>query len=123
MLRIPEPVCVVSDMPLTRFNRLPLLILVSALAGCATVASTDAPRGRAVSTEVVPADVADRLFFGRAIPTGGTVSDEQWDEFAREEITPRFPSGLTVCQAQGQWLDPRGVLVHEPVMIVEIIHP
>jgi hypothetical protein len=66
--------------------------------------------------------VADRLFFGRNIPAGGTVSDVEWAQFLSTVITPRFPTGLTVWQANGQWLDPRGNIVREQVFIVEIFH-
>ena len=42
------------------------------------------------------------LYFGRAMP-GGEVSDSDWQRFADEEITPRFPDGLTIEDASGQW--------------------
>src|SRR5262249_4797549 len=38
--------------------------------------------------------VADRLYFGRAIPGGGSVSDAAWTKFLEEVVTPRFPEGL-----------------------------
>ncbi|HET9983799.1 MAG TPA: DUF3574 domain-containing protein [Longimicrobiales bacterium] len=66
--------------------------------------------------------VAERLTFGRSIPGGGSVSDEEWATFLRDVITPRFPRGLTVWRAEGQWLDPRSTLVREPVVVVEIVH-
>ena len=66
--------------------------------------------------------VADQLFFGRSIPGGGTVSDDEWAAFLREVVTPRFPSGLSVWRAEGQWLDERGTLEHEQAMVVELIH-
>src|SRR5262249_11578696 len=52
--------------------------------------------------------VTDRIFFGRAIPGGGSVSEEEWATFLAEVVTPRFPDGLTVWRAEGQWTDPRG---------------
>ena len=67
--------------------------------------------------------VADRLVFGRAIPDGGTVSEEDWSAFLEEVVTPRFPEGLTVWRAEGQWTDPSGVLVEESVLMIEIVHP
>ena len=88
-----------------RTRALPLLLAI-ALSACQTAAPF----------------VADRLFFGRNIPAGGTVSEAQWDAFVRDVVTPRFPKGLTVWQAQGQWLDPRGNIVHEAVYVVEILH-
>ncbi|MGH7570632.1 MAG: DUF3574 domain-containing protein [Gemmatimonadota bacterium] len=67
--------------------------------------------------------VADRLFFGRAIADGGSVSEDEWRDFLEEVVTPRFPDGLTAWHAEGQWTDPSGVLVEEPVMVIEIVHP
>src|SRR5688500_17329335 len=42
------------------------------------------------------------LYFGLARPSG-VVSDANWQSFLRDEITPRFPDGLTVWEADGQW--------------------
>ena len=67
--------------------------------------------------------VADRLFFGRTIPGGGSVSDDDWTAFLRDVVTPRFPSGLSVWRADGQWLDSHGTLEREQTMVVEVIHP
>lgn len=33
------------------------------------------------------------------------VSDEDWRAFLAAEVTPRFPDGLTVIDAAGQWRD------------------
>ena len=73
-----------------------------------------------------PADnavLADRLFCGRSIPGGGMVTDEEWDAFVRDVVTPRFPIGFTVWSAHGQWRGHDGETVREPVMIIEILHP
>lgn len=45
------------------------------------------------------------LFFGTAIPGGGTVSDEDWRDFLDREVTPRFPDGFSTLAAAGQWRD------------------
>lgn len=65
--------------------------------------------------------VADRLFCGRSIPGGGTVTDVEWAQFMSEAVTPRFPDGLTVWRAEGQWREGETV-IHEPVMVLEILH-
>lgn len=68
--------------------------------------------------------VADRLYFGRDIPGGGgTVSDSAWSAFLREVVTPRFPTGLTVYRAEGQWREDDGRIVSEPSFVLEVIHP
>jgi hypothetical protein len=68
--------------------------------------------------------VADRLFFGRDIPGGGgTVSDSAWSAFLREVVTPRFPAGLTILHAEGQWREEDGRIVREESFVLEVVHP
>ena len=50
------------------------------------------------------------------------MSEAAWSAFFHEVVTTRFPEGLTVWRAEGQWTDPSGQLVHEPVLIVEVLH-
>lgn len=62
-----------------------------------------------------------RLFFGLGTPDG-TVSDEKWARFLTDVVTPRFPSGLTVLRADGQWRAPgRAEIASEPSRVVEIV--
>ena len=91
---------------LPRYFRAAALLIALTLSACQTA----------------PAILSDRLFFGRNIPAGGTVSDAQWNEFLRAVVTPRFPKGLTIFQGNGQWLDPRGDVVREPVFVIEVFH-
>jgi hypothetical protein len=52
-----------------------------------------------------PQQIAE-LIFGRGIRARGLgVSDNDWMLFVDDEITPRFPDGLTVFEAAGQWRD------------------
>ncbi len=51
-----------------------------------------------------PQHVAE-LIFGRSIGGRIEVSEKHWMQFVDEEITPRFPDGLTVFDAAGQWRD------------------
>jgi hypothetical protein len=67
-------------------------------------------------------EVSDRLFFGRNIPGGGEVSDSAWNVFLAEEITPRFPNGLTLWRAEGQWANSDKQLIRENVFVVELFH-
>jgi hypothetical protein len=45
--------------------------------------------------------IVAELLFGRS-----HVSDRNWDRFLADEVTPRFPDGLTVYDAKGQWRNP-----------------
>src|SRR5205807_2487081 len=50
------------------------------------------------------------------------VTDAAWSRFLAREVTPRFPDGLTVLDAAGQWQDKeRGLVVREPSKLVMIV--
>lgn len=62
--------------------------------------------------------------FGRDIGNRVGVSDKAWRGFVAREITARFPDGLTVVNATGQWRDPAsGRIVGEPSKLVTIVLP
>src|ERR1700732_888757 len=46
------------------------------------------------------------LMFGRKIVDRIAVTEDEWAGLGDREITPRFPDGLTVFSAAGQWRDP-----------------
>ena len=50
------------------------------------------------------------LYFGMGRSDGSEISQDQWEAFVRDEITPRFPGGLTVVSARGQWRDAGGLI-------------
>ena len=66
--------------------------------------------------------MGDRLFFGRNIPTGGTVSDSAWSVFLAEVVTPRLPAGFTTWQTAGQWRGADGVIAREAGFVLEVEH-
>jgi hypothetical protein len=64
------------------------------------------------------------LTFGRRIVGHIAVSETQWIQFIDNEITPRFPDGLTVYDAAGQWRDPVSKkIVRELSKVVLIVLP
>jgi hypothetical protein len=66
--------------------------------------------------------VRDVIYFGRNRPDGGTVSDGEWQGFLDEVVTPKFPTGLTVVEAAGQWRGQSGVVEQERSEIVTLFH-
>jgi hypothetical protein len=102
----------------------PARVILAALialgtAGCVSVRS----HPRAASTlAAVSAVVCDRLYFGRAIPGGGEVTETQWTAFVATEIAPRFPNGFTTYRAAGHWRGDDGAAVSEQTMVMEIVH-
>jgi uncharacterized protein DUF3574 len=94
------------------------VVLCTVAAGAA--AQSPAPACQAAQQR---RDVAE-LLFGRDIGNRLGVSDADWRRFVAREITPRFPDGLTVTDALGQWRDPdSGRIVREPSKRVEIVLP
>jgi Protein of unknown function (DUF3574) len=62
------------------------------------------------------------LMFGRNVHGRPSVGDTAWMRFLAREITPRFPDGLTVLDATGQWRDPAsGRLARERSRLVVIV--
>jgi Protein of unknown function (DUF3574) len=68
------------------------------------------------------AQVRTTLYFGLARPKG-SVSELEWQIFLRDEVTRRFPDGLTVWEAQGQWRTPAGSIDHEQSKVLLLVHP
>lgn len=65
--------------------------------------------------------VQDELYFGRNKPVG-TVSERDFQKFIQNEVTPRFPDGLTVLEANGQVLGSSGIIKEKTKLLI-LIHP
>ena len=95
----------------------PIAIFLLGLTGHAGAQLVDCRGGQK------PTQVAE-LMFGRKIGDRIGVSEGEWGRFVDREITPRFPAGLTVFNAAGQWRDKdSNKIVREPSKIVQIVLP
>ncbi|MDP9601220.1 DUF3574 domain-containing protein [Variovorax sp. NFACC27] len=92
-----------------------------ALAGCGSLPSS--PGGAKACGSGFETFERDTLYFGRAIPSGGQVSDAEWTAFLDATVTPAFPQGLTVIDAAGQWRGVSGDVVRERSKLVVLLHP
>lgn len=90
------------------------------LAGCVTTPPPPPP-------PVCPAGQSyqqtAQLFFGRNIGDKPGVTDGDFRKFVDEELTPRFPDGLTVLDGGGQWRGKDEVLIREASKVVLIVLP
>lgn len=89
--------------------------LVLAMAACVPMPDRPCPGGQRAA-------VQDTLYFGTAKPDG-VVSPEEWAGFLGAVVTPRFPEGLTVWQASGQWKGADGSIVREASNVLNLAHP
>ena len=64
-----------------------------------------------------------QLFMGRSNQDGEVVDDAAWDAFLEDTVTPRFPDGLTVLDARGQWRDSEGKILKERSKLLVILAP
>lgn len=84
------------------------------VAGCSAVPEASCSSGQ-------QRQVNELLYFGTAKP-GGVVSQDEWSGFLNSSITSRFPQGLSVWQAAGQWQSADGTLVREDSFVLNLVH-
>lgn len=74
-----------------------------------------------IDNDLVPELIQVDLFFGRNIAGVGEVSQEQFQSFLDSVITPLFPAGLTVFDANGQFQISTGEIIEEQSKVVSLI--
>ncbi len=78
---------------------------------------------RAQRRVVTESFVRTELFFGTGKADGSAVTDEQWQTFLDEEVTPRFPDGLTVLAGIGQFRTSQGATIQERSFVLILLYP
>jgi hypothetical protein len=113
---------------------MPLVLTLTMLVGAPVQARQQVeappPQDQAVVRRPIPQGARDRslrfarteLFFGTAKPDG-TVTEEEFRIFLDQEVTPRFPDGLTVVSGDGQFRGADGAIVKEDSFVLILLHP
>jgi hypothetical protein len=112
------------------------LLFVTALGASALAPSVLSPAAPARGEQAQIAGPADllcpgqgdpflrtELFFGSSKPDGSMVTEAQFRRFLDEEITPRFPDGLTLLTGLGQFRGSSGTIVRERSMVLILLYP
>ncbi len=87
------------------------------VAGCAAGGDTVCPGGMDSFTEI-------NVYFGLEKGSGVTLTEEEWQSFLADTVTPHFPDGLTVLDARGQWFDTaEGRLYRESTKVLNVLVP
>jgi hypothetical protein len=92
-------------------------VVLLSLAACATMrpqASCPAGQQRLRTAQ---------LFFGHRVADEPKVSEAAFHRFVDEELTPRFPDGLTILDGGGQWRGPENKMIREASKVVLIVLP
>ena len=87
-----------------------------------TVSGTAQPAPVAECGAMSTPQLRTTLYFGLARPKGAAVSELEWQLFLRDEVTTRFPEGLTVWEAEGQWRRADGIVDHERSKVLLLVH-
>ena len=66
--------------------------------------------------------VHDSIYFGTG-KKEGFVTQEEWSTFLDTTVAPRFPEGLTVSSASGQWRGADGEIIKEHSYVLTLVHP
>ena len=72
--------------------------------------------------------VKTELYFGlckndTCLAESDFISESEWQEFVNKFVMPRFPGGLTVIEANGQWENSQsGKLIREKTKILVLLH-
>lgn len=97
-------------------TRVGSLLLALLLAGCAMRAPLACPAGQERLRTA-------QLFFGSHDPAQPRLNDRDFRRFVNEELTTRFPDGLTVLDGGAQWKGEEDRRIREAAKVVLIVLP
>jgi hypothetical protein len=99
--------------------RILLLLLLSIPPAAAGVPITQRP---AVTITAADRYWRTELYFGLGKQDGTVASEDEWQRFLAEEVMPRFPEGLTIIDARGQYRNFAGKIVREPSRVLIVLY-
>ena len=59
---------------------------------------------------------------GMSIPGGAMVSDEAWEKFLADFVTPLFPDGFSILSGRGQYREASGTIAKEPSHVLVFLY-
>jgi hypothetical protein len=97
------------------------LTLVAATAALAAIAILNTQVGPVSSQST--SFYRTELYFGSERPDGSEVTEEELQRFVDDEVTPKFPDGLTLLTGEGQFRDSSGEIVEEHSYVLILLYP
>ncbi len=96
---------------------------IVAMAALSAIGVGSAPAARAeVCAPPTSAMQQVEMYFGASVKGLPVVSAQAWSQFLASEVTPKFPDGLTVFDANGQWRSSDGRVYCEATHVVLILY-
>jgi hypothetical protein len=66
--------------------------------------------------------IKTELYFGEDEPGGKHVDPKAWRDFLTKVVTPRFPKGMTVVEANGQMQHGSGKIERQATRLIVLVH-
>ena len=95
-----------------------ILLLFASLSNSFSIAAA----GNGQPTVLSDKYIRTELYFGLNKKDGSEVTSDEWKKFVDDEVTPRFPDGLTIVEAVGQFRSATGVIVHEKSRMLILLY-
>ncbi|MGB7412736.1 MAG: DUF3574 domain-containing protein [Thermosynechococcaceae cyanobacterium] len=102
----------ISDLPNTREETAPLAI-----------APAIAPEQLCKAIPSSRLFARTELFFGLSKQDNSEISEVEFQHFLAQEVTPRFPDGLTLLTGRGQFKNSSGLIIKEPTQLLILLYP
>ncbi len=91
-------------------------VFLAAIAASAPAARAEGCAAPTSATQQV------EMYFGSSVKGRPYVTERAWSHFLASEVTPKFPDGLTVFDAHGQWRSGDGKIYREATHVLLILY-
>ena len=80
---------------------------------------------RKICERVINGEIFARteLLFGLSRSSGADITEEEFQSFIDQQVTPRFPEGLTLLTGNGQFQDSTGNIIQEGSKLLILLYP
>jgi hypothetical protein len=80
---------------------------------------------RKICERVISGEIFARteLLFGLSRSNGPDITEEEFQSFVDQHVTPRFPEGLTLLAGNGQFQDSTGNIIQEGSKLLILLYP
>jgi hypothetical protein len=80
---------------------------------------------RKICERVINGEIFARteLLFGLSRSSGPDITEEEFQTFIDQQVTPRFPEGLTLLAGNGQFQDSTGNIIQEGSKLLILLYP
>jgi hypothetical protein len=103
-------------------HKIALLAALGLLSACAqTSAPSQPPQVAAICAAPLKPALEINLYFGRDRQGRAEVSEAEWATFLAQEVTPRFPDGLSVINVAGQSRGATGPIERERTKLLVVV--